>query len=195
MNTITAFLALAFPVLLVLPGCSASVSAYKNETPALALDQFFDGRLVAYGIVQNYSGKVTRRFRADIVASWNGNTGILDEQFRFIDGELQSRCWTIIKQGDRYRGTADDVVGEALGEVHGNTLNWRYRLQIDVNGKVWDVYLDDWLYLVDSDNLINRTKIKKYGLPVGELTLHIRKLKSDEVGNIAEYGTACSGEV
>ncbi len=99
------------------------------------------------------------------------------------------------KQGDRYRGTADDVVGEALGEVHGNTLNWRYRLQIDVNGKVWDVYLDDWLYLVDSDNLINRTKIKKYGLPVGELTLHIRKLKSDEVGNTAEYGTACSGEV
>ena len=81
---------------------------------------------------------------------------------------------------NRYRGTAGDVVGEALGEVQGNALNWQYTLQVPVDGKVWDITLDDWLFLIDENNLINRTKLRKFGLPVGELTLHIRKLSETE---------------
>ena len=92
----------------------------------------------------------------------------------------QQRCWRLTKQGNHYRGTAEDIVGEARGEVQGNALNWRYTLQVPVNGKVWDIALDDWLYLIDENNLIDRTKMKKWGLPVGELTLHIRKLSDAE---------------
>ncbi len=72
--------------------------------------------------------------------------------FFFSDGEQQSRCWKLIKQGNKYKGTAGDIVGEALGEVQGNALNWRYTLQVPVNGKVWDIDLDDWLYLIDENN-------------------------------------------
>lgn len=191
MTHAASLMVLAIPVLLMLPGCASSIDAYRNEKPSLELDQFFNGRLVAYGMVQNFSGKVTRRFRADITAQWQEGRGTLDEQFQFNDGEQQSRCWTLVKQGNRYRGTAGDIVGEALGMVQGNTLNWRYTLQVPVNGRVWNIDLDDWLYLIDENNLINRTKMKKFGLPVGELTLHIRKLSDAEAALAEAVESAC----
>ncbi|WP_428033800.1 DUF3833 domain-containing protein [Amphritea sp.] len=191
MTHTASLLALALPVLLMLPGCASSIDDYRNETPALELEQFFNGRLVAYGMVQNFSGKVTRRFRADINAQWQDGTGTLDEQFEFNDGEQQRRCWTLIREGNRYRGSAADIVGEALGEVQGNALNWRYTLQVPVNGRVWNIELDDWLYLIDENNLINRTKMKKFGLPVGELTLHIRKLTASEAALADAVVSAC----
>ena len=185
-------LALALAAFLILPGCASSLDDYRDEQPSLELDQFFDGRLVAYGMVQDFSGKVTRRFRADISAQWQEEKGTLDERFFFSDGEQQSRCWTIVKQGNRYRGTAGDIVGEALGEVQGNTLNWRYTLQVPVNGRVWNIALDDWLYLIDENNLINRTRMKKFGLPVGQLTLHIRKLSDGEVSQTLPSESGCN---
>lgn len=191
MINMTTFLPFVLPVLLILPGCAATVEDYKDDKPVLELDRFFDGRLVAYGMVQDFSGKVTRRFKADILAHWQDEQGTLDEQFYFNDGELQNRCWKLEKQGNKYRGTAAEIVGEAVGEVQGNTLNWRYTLQVPVNGKVWDIYLDDWLYLIDENNLINRTKMKKFGLPVGELTLHIRKLSEDETAAAEPLESAC----
>ena len=192
---LTAILFMAIPFMFLLPGCSTAVKEYQEEKPELLLEDFFDGRLVAYGIVQNFSGKVTRRFKADIVASWNGNQGVLDEQFVFSDGEHQSRCWRLQKDQGRYRGTAGDIVGEALGEVQGNALNWVYTLQVPVNGRVWDIQLDDWLFLIDENNLINRTKMRKFGLPVGELTLHIRKLSEQESLSMPMHESACKQEV
>ncbi len=191
MTNSASLIALALPVLLMLPGCASSIDDYRGETPALELDSFFSGRLVAYGMVQNFSGKVTRRFKADITGDWQDGIGTLDEQFMFSDGERQSRCWRLVKEGNRYRGTAEDIVGEALGEVQGNALNWRYTLQVPVDGKVWNIALDDWLYLIDENNLINRTRMKKFGLPVGELTLHIRKLTDEEAANADVVEKAC----
>lgn len=192
---LTAFLIMALPFLFILPGCSTAVKEYSDEKPELLLEEFFDGRLVAYGMVQNFSGKVTRRFKADIDAHWEGDQGVLDEQFEFSDGELQSRCWRLQKQGNIYLGTAGDIVGEARGEVQGNALNWIYTLQVPVDGKVWNIQLDDWLFLIDENNLINRTKMRKFGLPVGELTLHIRKLTEQESAAMGSYKPACEQEV
>src|SRR5690606_997766 len=57
----------------------------------------------------------------------------------------------------------------------GNVLNWSYTLIIERDGEPFSVQLDDWLYLVDEDNMINRTQVYKFGLPVGEITLYIGK--------------------
>lgn len=171
-----------------LTGCSASLNHYRGNEPRLALDRFFNGELVAHGIVQDYSGKVIRRFRADIQGRWQGDRGVLDERFEFSDGEIQTRCWQLRKDGDRYTGSAGDVVGEARGEAAGNALNWRYRLRVSVGEREWVLALDDWMYLVDETHLINRTRMRKFGLTVGELTLHIQKL-SDAAG--APLDPAC----
>ena len=159
-------------------GCSSiDVVDYENTSPKLDLKTFFNGKLKVYGMVQDMSGRMTRRFTADIDASWNGNTGILDEVFYFDDGEQQTRIWTLQDLGNgNYTGTAGDVVGEASGSARGAVFHWRYTLTIPYDGDTLDVKLDDWLYLIADDRLLNRTSINKFGLQVGEITLMIEKL-------------------
>lgn len=167
---------LSLSLITAIAGCSAALQDYAESKPELYLERFFSGQLEAYGIVQDRSGKVVRRFKADIVGEWEGDTGVLDEVFYFADGEQQQRCWRLSKQNRAYFGTAEDVVGKASGQVVGNALNWHYTLRIPVDGKAWDIQLNDWMYLVDDNNLINRASMTKWGVQVGEITLFIKKL-------------------
>ena len=161
---------------LVLVGCSTQIEDYQNEQPELKLEEFFNGELVAYGMVQDYSGKVIQRFKADLQGTWDGNNGVLDEQFYYADGTTDERIWRITKTGENsYEGRAADVADVAMGTTAGNVLNWSYTLIIERDGEPFEVKLDDWLYLVDENNMINRTKMYKFGIEVGEITLYIGK--------------------
>ncbi len=76
LKRIAAILALA----VALAGCAAvTPEAYRDETPQLDLARYFDGTIDGWGMVQDRSGKVLRRFYVKIDAKWNGNVGILDE--------------------------------------------------------------------------------------------------------------------
>ncbi|MDJ0831946.1 MAG: DUF3833 domain-containing protein [Gammaproteobacteria bacterium] len=165
-----------WPFLLLLVGCATPMSYYQNTSPELKLEEFYNGKLTAYGMVQNRSGKVLRRFKVDMVGNWEGNKGVLDEMFYYDDGEEQRRTWYLEKHADGiYGGTASDVVNPAKGQTSGYALNWRYTLTITVDGKTWDIDFDDWMYLMDENRLINRAKMKKWGFKVGEVTLWIEK--------------------
>jgi len=162
----------------MLAGCSASIEDYSAETPALKLEDFFSGNLVAHGMIQDRSGKVTRRFRADLIGTWNGNEGVLDETFYWDDGEVQKRVWNLTKVSEnRYNGTAGDVVGVAEGTTAGNALHWVYQLEVPFNDGILEITLDDWMYLLDEDRLINKTEMRKFGFKVGELTLYIERIE------------------
>ncbi|KUM53231.1 DUF3833 domain-containing protein [Rheinheimera sp. EpRS3] len=157
-------------------GCSQSVSEYSNETPVLKLDQFFQGESLAWGVLHNWQGKQSVRFSAELCGSWQGNTGNLYELFQFSDGRTEQRHWQLQQNADgSISGTAGDVIGNATGQLAGNTLYWEYTLRIPYDGDTLDVKVKDWLYLVDEQNLINRSTLHKFGLTVGELTLAIQQ--------------------
>lgn len=164
-------------VCFLLVGCSTNISDYQSTTPTFDMKTFFDGKLAAYGMVQNRNGKVIRRFRADLIGSWEGNKGLLEEDFFYDDGETQRRVWNLVKHGDNnYSGVASDTVGEATGQSQGFAFNWRYTLAIDVDGTTWDIDLNDWIYQLDESRLINQTEMTKWGFNVGQITLIIEKL-------------------
>ncbi|MDN5539829.1 DUF3833 family protein, partial [Comamonas sp.] len=52
---------------------------------------------------------------------------------------------------------------------------WTYVLALPVNGRVWNVSMDDWMYLIDRRTLLNRTAMSKLGLHLGDVTLAIVK--------------------
>ena len=158
-------------------GCgSVDIDKYAAEQPVLDLRTYFDGTLDAHGIFQNRSGEVVRRFHVLIEASWEGDVGVLDEHFTYSDGETQRRVWTITRHGrGQYSGTADDVVGEALGEARGNALRWRYVLELPVGDKVYKVDFDDWMFLMDDRVMLNRSVMSKFGIRLGEVTLSFYK--------------------
>lgn len=159
-----------------LTGCAVSIEDYQSSQPAFKLEEFFEGKLIAWGTFQDRSGKVTRRFKVDMEGSWQGSKGVLDEDFIYDDGEKQKRIWYLEKLSEgRYRGTASDVVGEAIGEVEGFALNWSYDLLLPVDDTEYQLTFNDWMYLLDERSVINKASVTKFGIEVGQVTLFIQK--------------------
>ena len=161
---------------LMIAGCaSVQVADYAQEKPKFDLREYFTGRIIAHGIVQDRSGKVIRRMTVDMACTWVGDTGTLNEDFTYADGKKERRIWTIKKQGDRYIGTAADVVGEAIGTAAGNTLNWKYVLALPVDDKVYNVDFDDWMWQLDDKVMMNRAVFSKFGFRLGEVLITFYK--------------------
>lgn len=164
-----------------LVSCSGpSVQMYSKETPKLDLSAYFNGEIDAYGIFTNRSGEVVKRFKVLIKAKWESKdgkkVGTLDEDFVYSDGTKQKRIWTLTEVAPgRYSGTASDVVGEAVGELAGNALNWRYTLALPVDGKIYNVQFNDWMYLMDDKVMLNKAEMSKFGIYLGEVTLAFYK--------------------
>jgi hypothetical protein len=155
---------------------SNNINNYSGNIPALDIKTFFNGQLVAKGIVKKYNGQVIRYFNADIDADWQGNTGTLREVFYFDDGEIEYRNWTLhLKESGHFIGTAGDVVGEANGHQKGNAIFMNYILSIPYNKTTLEVTVDDKMYLVTPDTIINESYLYKYGIKVGEVVLTIQK--------------------
>ena len=164
----------ALAALLLLGACATPVEPahYAAEAPRLDLRTYFNGTLDAHGMFQDRSGTVIKRFDVVMRCKWEGDVGTLDEDFTYADGTRQKRVWTLRKTGaDRYSGTAADVVGEAEGVVSGNALRWRYTLSLPVDGKIIDVHMEDWMYLINERVMLNRAAMSKYGFHVGDVTL------------------------
>lgn len=165
---------------LVVAGCAGTgIDSYRDEKPVLDLARYFDGHIDAWGVFRDRSGKVVKRFKVDIKASWQGDVGVLEEDFSYSDGTTSRRVWTITRlDAHRYKGTAADVIGEATGEARGNALRWRYVLALEVDGKTYNVDFDDWMYLMDDEVMLNVSAMSKFGIRLGEVTLSFRKRTS-----------------
>lgn len=163
----------------LLSGCgSVKITDYKDKEPKLDIRQYLNGKIEAKGILYDITGKADRQFYIIMDASWKGNVGTLAEDFTFNDGKKEQRTWTIKFIDDHnFTATAGDVIGEAKGVQYGNVAQMSYVLDAKrSNGKTIKLSMDDWLYLLDKETLINRTKMKKFGLTVGELVISFRKL-------------------
>lgn len=168
---ITIFLSLFY-------GCSAiDVSQYKDNKPVFDLYTYFQGDIRGWGIVQDRKGNLKRQFVVDITGNINTKGDlVLDEDFTWNDGEISKRIWTIGKTDDnKYDGMAADVIGKAKGTAYGNVLNWQYQLNLEVDGSIWKINFDDWMYLQPDDVLINKAIMSKFGFRVGEVIIVFKK--------------------
>ncbi len=164
---------LATAAALLLGACAGpNVADYAEQKPVLDLKTYFNGELVAHGLFTDRSGRVQRRFTVQMTGTWSGNQGTLDERFTYSDGKTERRVWRLTDEGNgRWSGRADDVVGVAEGRAAGNALNWRYTLRLAVDGSVYDVQFDDWMFLMDERVMLNKAVMSKFGIRLGEVTL------------------------
>ncbi|WP_391089714.1 DUF3833 family protein [Vibrio sp. NH-UV-68] len=170
------YLLASVAMMIGLLGCSADIDDYHQTQPRFDLFEYFQGTSTAWGMVQDYTHQQTRRFEVDIVGTVEGNTLTLVEDFIFDDGEKSQRIWTIERLGDgQYQGQADDIIGVAKGREVGNALQWQYDFELKMEDSSVVVTFDDWLYRQDEQHIFNLTKIKKFGLEVGRITLFFQK--------------------
>ena len=160
----------------MLTSCSHKLTYYKDSQPRADIQAYFNGKIKAWGLIQDWRGRVTTRFDVDMLGSWKGNIGTLEEDFRYYDGRKQRRVWRITKHSDNsYSGTADDIIGKAKGVSEGSGINWHYSMDIPVDDTTYRIKLDDWMWQMNDGVLINRSYLKKFGITVAELTLFMQK--------------------
>ncbi|CAA6816869.1 MAG: Unknown protein [uncultured Sulfurovum sp.] len=164
---------------LFITGCSSmSIEDFSETTPEFVPQKYFNGNMKAYGIVKDFKGKIIRSFKGDLVGSWDANgVGTLDEHFVYSDGEKQHRVWTLTptKDAKTFMGTAGDIVGEAPMVANGNTVMIDYTMRVPYGESTIDISVQDWLHLQEDGVIINHSKMKKFGVTVGELVITIIK--------------------
>jgi hypothetical protein len=156
--------------------CSTAIDDYDVSKKTFDIKEYFNGSIVAWGMVQDYSNKVNRRFCVEIEGTWLENKGTLAETFYFDDGEVSYRNWQLIKQEDSsYLGTAEDVDGIATGIHKGFAFQFTYNLLLTLDDETYNVAMDDWMYQLDDMRVMNKTSMHKLGVKVAEITLFFDK--------------------
>ena len=168
---------LPFVLILLIVGCAEmKPEDYKNTKPIIKIEEYFQGNVKAWGMLQGRSGKVKRQFVADMKGEFDGQNLILDETFIWNDGEKQERRWIIKKVGDNtYEGTAPDVDGIAKGVSYGSAFKFEYKLLIPYKDRKIKVKFDDWIFKQDEKTAINKATLSKFGFKLGELTVFFIK--------------------
>ncbi len=150
---------------------------FKDKTPEFIPQEYFNGKMTAYGLVKDRSGKIIRTFKGVLIGSWDEKgIGTLDEKFVYDDGEELTRVWTLKPTGEKsFDATAHDIVGTAKMKALGNTVMIDYVMRVPYNDSTIDISVRDWLHLQEDGVIINHSKMKKFGFTVGELVITIIK--------------------
>ncbi len=160
----------------------AQTPADYADGPMFSMRDVFNGPIECEGVIYGPTGRVTSRFEADFIASWDGNIGTVDEEFRYDSGNIQHRQWTFTLGNDgSILADAPDLVGTGTGMQHGSAvqLNYNIRLTDDAGGHV--LKTTDWMYMTPNGNVMNRSQFRKFGIKVAELVATMRPKRAQNL--------------
>jgi hypothetical protein len=174
MNIRTALLAF---IAILVSGCSSmNVEDFAQAQPEFVLEDYFQGRTMAWGLFEDRFGKVQRQFVVTMNGTWDGTTLILNEDFVYNDGEKENRVWTLTKTDDmNYEGSTENSIGTARGTRAGNAFNWKYAFNLKVGDDYWKVKFDDWMFLQPNGVLLNKATVTRWGFKLGTVYLSFSK--------------------
>lgn len=140
------------------------------------LTEYWHGTLNGWGMIQGWGGKILSRFDITFHGSWQGNEGILHEEYRYYTGAAETRVWKIrALTNGRYEATAPDIIGVAHGQSDGAMIRFRYRLRLPFRNRRFSVTVDDRMWRLNDGVVINRSRMKKFGIPLACLTVFMQK--------------------
>ena len=58
---------------------------------------------------------------------------------------------------NRYEATANDMVGTASSKVRSHNFHWTWTLATKPGNALYNVTLEQWMYLMDDGAMVNRT--------------------------------------
>ena len=167
-----------FPSTRLLLGASLALATTMSAAETqFHPEKFFAGHTRSTGVFRNAVGKPEERFATDCHGKLHGNVLQLDQRFRYDDGRTQERHWQIRRvDATHYLGRANDVVGEARGEVTGSSFHFIYTVALDPGNPLLNVRLDQTMTLRRDGILENHATIRKIGVPFSRVTEQFRRV-------------------
>jgi hypothetical protein len=154
----------------------------SDQLGTFDMTEFFFGRVVARGAFHDRSGRVRRRFDAELNGQFSGSDFILSEAFVYDDGETQNRVWRVVKTTHgSFRATAPDIVGVAIGASSGDIITMSYRYAIKIAGISIVLTFADTVTRRDSKTAASTAEVTKFGVKVGELLIDFTRVEAGEI--------------
>lgn len=159
-------------LVIALGSCAPVAKEYQGIEPRFELDQYLTGNLVGHGMFLDRSGRVKTRFKVEIQGVPEEQGLALHETITYVNGDIEKRVWKIRKESsERYTATTPDVNGEATVDSSGFAAQWHYQMALKVEGEVYNIDFDDWMYLLGDGVMLNRATASKFGFKVGEVMI------------------------
>jgi Protein of unknown function (DUF3833) len=157
------------------------IEDFVNARPVLLPEQFLQGHLQGWGIMENLLGDLQKRFTIEASGEFQAGSNVLSftETWTFDDGFTDTLSWRIQKRSEgRYSGRETRVKDDAAGEQAGFAFNWRYtRDTPQKSGTSVTLNFNDWFYLIDPNVCIVRGSAGRLGIPFS--VVHVTYRKSD----------------
>lgn len=132
---------------------------YLKGSTKLDVRRFFKGDIDAFAIKQDKNGKIIDSYNLKVKGEWDGNKGVLKQNFHYRDGKKDSRTWLITVNSDgSFNAVGHDVSNSAKGKQIGNAAQSIYSLMVSQKGRKIEVNFEERMYLVDSKSMIMISK-------------------------------------
>ena len=168
-------------VFVILTGCSdpLPVVAFAGTSPTLDPVRFFTGHVRSWGVMEQF-GAPTSVVTTDCRGEQDGPDGLRMVQTLVIGTDPpQTRTWQMRRAGPgRFEATANDMVGNAVGEASGRAFHWTWTLALSPGNPLKDVTMSQWWYLLEDGSLMNRTTVSKLGITAAEVTEHFAPVRA-----------------
>jgi hypothetical protein len=161
-----------------LSACATAPAPPKGQPLApFVLERDLAGKTIGRGSFRAI-GRPDRPFVAYLSGTWDGQSLVLVEDFEFSDGEKDRKTWRLRQIGPtEWRGTREDVIGEARGYMEGEA----FRLEYDVlfpdpkGGNGTRLRFRDVIVRTQSGKVLNDATVGFMGFLVGGVSLTIER--------------------
>lgn len=160
-------------VLLLVGGCGAPLrpEAFANTAPAFDPVTFWTGHTSSWGVIENLAGAPTEIITTRTDGTPEGEGGLHMIQHVSSGGKDSVREWHVRRLGNgRFEARANDMAGSATGSASGRTLHWAWVLEAKPGNGLYNVVMEQWMYLADNGTLLNRTIVTKLGIRLAEIS-------------------------
>jgi hypothetical protein len=161
----------------LLAGCARVLGPkdFADTTPTFDPVAFWTGKTSSWGVIENTGGASTAIITTRTEGEPEGEGGLhMIQHVETSDdaGKDSLREWHIRRtSAGHYEATASDLVGTARGAPSGRTLHWSWTLAAKPGNRLYNVKMDQWMYLADNGGtLLVRTIVSKLGIRLAEIS-------------------------
>lgn len=154
---------------------AANTQTLDAETSA-DLFGFFEGETLGWGMFQDRAGRVKRTFQVSANGVWTApDVFQLCETFAYGDGAREDRVWCLRRTDMGFIGMTGDCIGEADGRIGDQWAEMSYTFRLKLSNRTIDLQFRDRFFHIGRSGLMNRTRVTKWGLHVGDVIAFFHK--------------------
>ena len=160
-----------FCILLAVLVFSAGLLPVAPARAEASLEDSFRGEAIGRGRFKSGLIGLDRGFAIKTIGRKAGDIFVLDQLFRFDDGQVDRRTWSFKRIGpNSYVGARRDLVGLAKVRIEDGVIRMSYDIEMRRrNGSKYRLHFEDSVSRPDRMTVLNRATIYTLGIPVGSV--------------------------